>query len=497
LNLTIRTSKIETMTRNFFISALGIGAVSLLPSGCSSDKKTETQKPNIIYILADDLGWGDLSYNGQDAFETKNIDRLAAEGLIFTRHYAGSTVCAPSRASLLTGKHTGNVSVRVNLDNLVDDSEATIASVLKEAGYSTGLIGKWGIGHPPPNDDPKRKGFDYAYGYINMWHAHNFYPDFLVRNGVEEKIEGNVIGEYVAMVTWDDPKPAGVGYSIEKAQYSPDLFEKDALRFIQENKDNPFFLFLPFTIPHANNEADNGMEIPDYGIFADKDWPEPEKGFAAQIVKLDKTIGLIRAKLEELGIAENTLLIFTSDNGPHQEGGHKVDFFNSNGNLRGTKRDLYEGGIRVPTVAWWPAKIKPGRTTDHVSAFWDVLPTFCEIAGVDKPEGLDGISFLPTLVGNTEEQKQHEYLYWEFFEANGRQAVMIGDYKGIIQNLRKEPFFELYDLSVDESESNNIAADHPELEKEMRRLFRDARTEFYIPLEEFSKYYPEGLQRAF
>lgn len=485
------------MNKNLLLSAISIGSACILQSGCTSGSKQETQKPNIIYILADDLGYGDLSCYGQEAFKTPHIDQLAAEGMMFTRHYAGSTVCAPSRASLLTGKHTGNVSVRVNLENLVDDSEPTIASVLKEAGYSTGLIGKWGIGHPPPNDDPKRKGFDYAYGYINMWHAHNFYPDFLVRNGVVEKIEGNVIGEYVAMVTWDDPKPAGVGYSIEKSQYSPDLFETDALRFIEGNKDKPFFLYLPFTLPHANNEADNGMEIPDYGIFAGKDWPEPEKGFAAMITRLDQTVGLIRAKVEELGLAENTLIIFTSDNGPHQEGGHKADFFNSNGNLRGTKRDLYEGGIRVPTIAFWPGKIMPNTTTDHISAFWDVLPTFCDIASVEKPQGIDGISFLPTLLGKPGEQKQHEYLYWEFFEANGRQAVVKGNYKGIIQNLRKEPYFELFDLSVDESETNNIAAEHPEIEKEMRRLFREARTEFYIPLDKFSEHYPEGLQRAF
>jgi arylsulfatase A-like enzyme len=485
------------MTKNIVLAALGIGLACMMQAGCNSANKARHQNPNIIYILADDLGWGDLSYNGQNAFETKHIDRLATEGLIFTRHYAGSTVCAPSRASLLTGKHTGNVSVRVNLDNLVDDSEPTLASVLKEAGYSTGLIGKWGIGHPPPNDDPKRKGFDYAYGYINMWHAHNYYPDFLVRNGVEERIEGNVIGEYVAMVTWDDPKPAGVGYSIEQTHYSHELLEDDALQFIERNKDNPFFLLFSVQIPHANNEADNGMEIPDYGIFADKDWPEPEKGFAAQIVRLDESVGLIRAKLEDLGIAENTLIIFTSDNGPHQEGGHKVDFFNSNGILRGTKRDLYEGGIRVPTVAWWPARIKPGRTTDHISAFWDVLPTFCEIAGVDQPEGIDGISFLPTLTGNREDQNQHEYLYWEFFEANGRQAIVMNNYKGIIQNLREAPYFELYDLSVDESETNNIAADHPEIEKEMMRLFKEARTDFYVPLSDFSEWYPEGLQRAF
>lgn len=486
------------MTRQLITGLLGIGGTCFIQTGCNTvNERTEDSKPNIIFILADDLGYGDLSCYGQSSFTTANIDRMAAGGLMFSRHYAGCTVSAPSRASLLTGKHTGHTSVRVNLNNLVADSETTIADILKESGYYTGLIGKWGIGNPPPDDDPKRKGFDEAYGYINMWHAHNYFPDFLVRNGIEEKIEGNVIGDYVAMVTWDEPKPAGVGYSVKKTHYSHDLFENEALKFIEEHKDTTFFLFLPFTIPHANNEADNGMEIPAYGKFTGKEWPDTEKGFASMINRIDSTVGLIQDKLQELRIAKNTLLIFTSDNGPHMEGGHKVDFFDSNGNLRGNKRDLYEGGIRVPMIAYWPEKIKPGSRTSHISSFWDVLPTFCDIAGHDIPEDIDGKSFLPVLLGNSQDQKKHEYLYWEFYEDNGKQAVLIDNYKGIFLNLRQKPVFELYDLNVDESETDNIASDHPEIESKMKEIFKEAHSDFYIPLSEFSEYYPEGKTRQF
>lgn len=486
------------MTKDQFYTVFGTGAACLILSGChSSAEKKDLEKPNIIYILADDLGYGDIGCYGQKVISTPSIDRLAADGIKFTRHYAGCTVSAPSRASLLTGKHTGHTSVRVNLKNLVADSEPTIAKVLKSAGYNTALIGKWGMGHDCPDDEPAKKGFDFAYGYINMWHAHNYFPDFLVRNGVEEKIEGNVIGDYVAMVTWDEPKPKGVGYSIKRTQYSPDLFQKEALDYIEKQKDSTFFLYLALTTPHANNEADNGMEAPSYGIYSDKDWSDTEKGFAALVTKLDSIVGKVRAKVEELGIAGKTLIIFTSDNGPHREGGHKPDFFDSNGNLRGTKRDLYEGGVRVPMIACWPGKITPGTQTAHISAFWDVLPTFCELSSTPVPEGIDGMSFLPTLLGKTGEQKQHDYLYWEFYEENGRQAAVVGNYKGLLQNLRENPVFELYDLGTDDSETNNIASQHPEMEQKMREIFREAHSEFFVPLSEYSEYYPKGKVRKF
>lgn len=486
------------MTKNFILSVLCIGSV-LLQTACSTPqkKKEKQKKPNIIYILADDMGYGDLSCYGQQAFTTPNIDQLASDGIMFTRHYTGCTVCAPSRASLLTGKHTGHTSVRVNLDNLVDDSEPTIASVLKDAGYKTAHIGKWGLGSPPPYNDPKKKGFDESYGYINMWHAHNYFPEFLIRDGAKEYIEGNVVGDYLAMKTWDGEMPEGVGVAVERAHYSPDLFEDDALRFIEECKDTSFFLYLASTIPHANNEADNGMEIPDYGKFAKMDWPEPEKGFAAMITRLDSTVGIIRAKLEKLELSENTLIIFASDNGPHIEGGHSVNFFDSNGSLRGHKRDLYEGGIRTPMIACWPGKIQPGSKTDHISAFWDVLPTFCDLVDSPLPDDTDGISFLPILLGNKEAQKEHEFLYWEFYEDNGKQAVVMGNYKGVLLNLREKPVFELYDLSKDMSETHNIADEHPDIVEKMKIIMKESHGAFFVPLYEYSKWYPKDLVREF
>ncbi len=450
--------------------------------GVQEETKPEANiasKPNIIYILVDDMGYGDLGCYGQETLLTPNIDRLAKEGMLFTRHYAGSTVCGPSRASLLTGKHTGHTSVRGNATGqLLRDEEVTIAEALKGAGYVTGLVGKWGVGHPPPANDPFLNGFDQAYGYINMWHAHNFYPEFLYRDGEQEKIEGNVTDW---SYDYRDDMPEGTGIAKEKAQHTHPLFENDALEFIETNKDTTFFLYLALNIPHTNNEAGyflgDGMEVPDYGPHAEKDWPNPEKGFAAMIDLIDASVGHIVAKLQELKLDEQTLVVFTSDNGPHQEGGHKADFFDSNGQLRGTKRDLYEGGIRVPTIARWPDKIKAGTTTDHISAFWDILPTFCAIAEVQPPSGIDGLSFLPTLLGDEANQEQHPYLYWEFYEQGGKQGVVQGDWKLVKLNLRdpnQEVSIELFNLREDIGETTNLAAKHPEKVAELEGYLKDA-----------------------
>lgn len=444
--------------------------------------------PNIIYILVDDMGYGDLSCYGQQQLKTPHIDRLAAEGMLFTRHYAGSTVCGPSRAALLTGKHTGHTSVRGNQPGgqLLRAEETTLPEVLKRAGYITGMAGKWGVGHPPPADDPLKHGFDQSFGYINMWHAHNFYPEFLYRNGRREAISGNVTD-----TTYDynryhpNGMPEGTGVAKVKAQHTHPLFEGDALQFIEANRDTAFFLYLTLNIPHANNEAGyflgDGMEVPDYGLYAEKDWPDPEKGFAAMIDLIDGTVGRISQKISELELDESTLIIFTSDNGPHQEGGHQADFFDSNGPLRGSKRDLYEGGIRMPTLARWPGKIAAGSTTDHISAFWDVLPTFCELAGVETPDAIDGISFLPTLLGETDRQQQHSYLYWEFYEAGGKQAVLEGDWKLVKLHLRdpsREVVTELYHLSDDLGETHDLARDNPEKVKQLEQYLQAAHTPF-------------------
>lgn len=449
----------------------------------------ETGLPNIIYILVDDLGYGDLSCYGQQILKTPNIDRLASKGMLFTQHYAGSTVCGPSRASLLTGKHTGHTSVRGNQPpgQLLNTDEVTIPEALKSAGYLTGIVGKWGVGHPPPPDDPAQNGFDHAYGYINMWHAHNFYPEFLYLNGKKKKLEGNVTNKDL---DYPETMPEGTGVAKEKAIYTLDEFSADALSFIDRNRDTTFFLYLALNAPHANNEAGHylgdGMEVPSYGQYEDMDWPNPEKGFAAMIDIIDGMVGKVVTKLRETGIEENTLVVFTSDNGPHQEGGHMADYFDSNGPLRGKKRDLYEGGIRMPMIACWPARITAGSRTNHVSAFWDILPTFCDIAKAPIPDGIDGISFLPTLLGE-EGQDQHEYLYWEFYEAGGKQAIRKGDWKLVKLNLKDPERIietELYQLSSDVSEIRNVAGKHLDKIEELEALLKQA----HVPFEGISLY---------
>jgi len=455
------------------MKAATLAAVPVVGCRHAMGKSHRQQKPNIIYILADDLGYGDLGCFGQEQIKTPNLDRMATEGIRLTQHYAGSTVCAPSRCCLMTGKHTGHCTVRGNVDFLIKPNEITVAKVLKKAGYSTGCIGKWGIGHPSPPDGPRDNGFDFFFGYLSMWHAHNYYPDFLWKNGEKTPLRNMV---QHPEKHYKKNQESLVGLASEKVDYSHDLFTNEALAFI-ERQNRPFFLFLPYTIPHANNESkqfgEHGMEVPDYGIYKDKAWPEPEKGKAAMISRLDRDIGRILARLKALGINEQTLVIFSSDNGPHKEGGVKPDFFDSNGPLKGIKRDLYEGGIRVPTIARWPGKIKAGAQCDHISAFWDILPTFAELTGAPVPEGIDGISMVPALMGQP--QRQHEFLYWEFHEGRSQQAVRMGDWKA----LRKAPSrpIELYNLKADIRESNNIADAHPDIVERAKAIFKKIRTD--------------------
>ena len=431
---------------------------------------TSAATPNIVLILADDLGYGDLSCFGQPTLKTPNLDRMATEGMRFTQHYAGSTVCAPSRCALLTGLHTGHCRIRGNaMGSILTDADVTIAQLLKKAGYATGCVGKWGVGAPPPLNDPKLRGFDYFYGYISMWHAHNFYPEFVICNGKKVALRNEVPENE----KWTD----GRGVATRRIDYVPELVTKEALRFVEKNKDRPFFLYFAMNVPHANNEAGKkGMEVPDWGEFALKDWPDPEKGFASMIRNIDADVGKVLKKLEDLGLEDNTLVIFTSDNGPHQEGGHMADHFDSNGPLRGIKRDVYDGGVRVPMIARWPGKVPAGKTSDHISAFWDMLPTFCELAGTEVPGKTDGISIVPTLLGQPEKQKQHDYLYWEFYEKGGRIAVRLGEYKGVRMNVTKNPNapIELYKVPDDLGEQQNIAADHPELVARIEKIMKEA-----------------------
>jgi arylsulfatase A-like enzyme len=421
-------------------------------------------RPNIIFIQADDLGYGDLSCYGQRKFRTQNIDRLAAEGMRFTQYYAGSTVCAPSRSALMTGQHTGHTRIRGNARHPLLPVDVTVAETLKSAAYKTALIGKWGLGEAGTTGVPNRQGFDYFFGYLNQRHAHNYYPTFLWRN--EKRIDlRNLV---------PDEDAEGSGVSSNRVDYSHDLMAEEALKFIEGNGGGPFFLYLAFTIPHANNEAKNkGMEVPDLGEFASEDWPDQEKAKAAMITRLDRDIGRLMALLKKLGIDDNTLVFFTSDNGPHREGGADPDFFDSNGPLRGIKRDLYEGGIRVPMIARWPKRIKAGAKSDQVWAHWDLLPTLAEVAGVKPPADIDGVSMFNALRGRR--QRDHEFLYWEFHERGFSQAARMGDWKAV----RKTPGspLELYDLKNDLGEQNDVAVKHSEVVKKIEEYLRTARTE--------------------
>ncbi|MBN1482588.1 DUF4976 domain-containing protein [candidate division KSB1 bacterium] len=431
-----------------------------------------SRRSNIIYILADDLGYGDLGCYGQKNIKTPNLDKMAAEGIRFTDHYAGSTVCAPSRCCLMTGLDTGHARIRGNATVPLAPEDVTLPELLKTAGYSTGLIGKWGLGEADSTGVPNKKGFDYFFGYLNQIRAYNYYPDFLWRN--EKKVKLNNVN-----VVADQGYAKGIGSAATKrVDYSHDLFSREALQFVEQNKDNPFFLYLAYTIPHANNEHwivdQHGLEVPDYGEYAHLDWPEAQKGHAAMITRMDRDIGRLLAKLDELNLDQNTLVIFSSDNGPHREGLNDPDYNDSNGPLRGIKRDLYEGGIRVPMIVRWPGHCPAGATSNLPSAFWDIMPTLAEIVGFPAPENINGLSLLPTLTGKSEEQKQHAYLYWEFHEGKStHQAIRVHNWKGIRFDPRGE--LELYDLSTDIGEQNNVAKAHPDIVAKIKDILAQAR----------------------
>ena len=456
------------MRRRNFLKCAGVGAAALMLPRMA--KAASAIRPNIIYVLVDDMGYGDPSCFGQKKLKTPHLDAMAAGGLRLTNHYAGSTVCAPSRCVLMTGLHTGHCTVRSNGNVKLRKDDITVAQVLKKAGYSTACIGKWGVGRPGL-DDPNGHGFDYFYGYVCMNHAHNCYPEFIVRNGQKVPLR-NVLEE-----RWKTRKvPPGAGVAAKKVDFVPHLCQKEVIQFIDKNKDKdkPFFLYYALNIPHANNEGGGkGMEVPSYGEFADKDWPDPEKGFAAMISYIDGYVKEILDKLQQTGLDKNTLVMFTSDNGPHQEGGHKMEYFDSNGQLRGMKRDLYEGGVRVPTIAKWPGVIKPGRQSDHVSAFQDIMPTLAELAGVPCPK-TDGISMVPTVLGKGK-QKRHDHLFWEFYEGGGKKAVLKGKWKGIRLNTFRKPDgpIQLYDITKDISERKDLASEHPDIVADMARIMKE------------------------
>ncbi len=435
------------------------------------------RKPNLVFILADDLGYGDLGCYGQEKIKTPRLDRMAREGLRFTSHYAGFTVCSPSRCALMTGKHMGHASVTGNGGRLKKE-DITVPMLLKEAGYQTGMIGKWGlVGRPGHPGSPNNKGFDHFFGFDNQGFAHFYYPEFLWRNDQKVLYPDNhdlrVNGEYVR----------------GKGTYSHDEFTREAISFIKEHAGHPFFLYLPFAIPHAELTVPEDSMAPYLALG----WPEtpkvegkgntgggaygsqykkgycgqshPHAAYAGMISRMDRSIGKILDLLDELKLSENTLVIFSSDNGPSPEGGQSLAFFNSAGPLSGAKRSMKEGGIRVPTIARWPGRIKPGRTTDHPSAFWDFLPTACELAGVEPPGDIDGISYLPELLGQTGAQGKHEYFYWIW-------AIRVGKWK---LHPNGKDRYKLYDLENDIAEKNDLADRMPEVVARCSKYFAVAK----------------------
>lgn len=449
---------------------------------CAATAQAQQKKPNIVLIMADDLGIGDLGSYGQKIIQTPNLDRLGQQGLRFDNFYSGTSVCAPSRSALMTGQHTGHTHIRGNKEiepegqEPLADSVRTIAMNLQEAGYVTAAFGKWGLGMVGSTGSPNRKGFDEFYGYICQRQSHRYYPTHLWHNAERIILQGNDLSH--------------------KVHYAPSLIQEKTLQFIEDNKDKPFFLFVPTVLPHAElagpedsffkryeqSFIEKAHQGNDYGPkatvsgYASVD--KPRATYAAMVSRLDQYVGEILAKLDEHGLTENSIIIFTSDNGAHREGGADPEYFNSTMGLRGFKRELYEGGIRTPFIVSWPAQIKASTTTTHTAAFWDIMPTLQELAG-SKPKGYtDGISFLPTLI-HKGKQKKHEYLYWEFHEDGGRQAVRHNNWKLIKQKVKNPALtsIELYDLSKDPAEQTNLAQQEPAITKKLLKYIAEAHTE--------------------
>lgn len=436
-------------------------------------------KPNIIFILADDLGYGDIGVYGQKLIETPNIDKLAANGILFTQFYAGTTVCAPSRAALMTGLHTGHTPIRGNYEIQPEgqaplpDSAFTMAELFKKGGYTTGIFGKWGLGYPGSTGEPNKQGFDEFYGYNCQRQSHNFFPDHLWHNA-----------QRIACPNTPD----------NQQQYAPEVIQEKAMEFMNANAGNPFFMYLAYTLPHAGLQLPEGDALFEY--YKDKFGEKPKvipdtwngtgyqpqayplAAYAAMVGKLDQYVGEVVANIKALGIEKNTLIIFTSDNGPHREGGNQPEYFNSSGSFRGIKRDLYEGGIRVPMIASWPTVIKKGEESDHIGASWDFLPTFADLLNQPLPNHTDGISILPTLRAKGK-QPRHQFLYWEFHENGGRQAVRMNNWKGVRLNVKEDRNnpLQLFDLKENPYETTNISHLHPDIVKQISQIMDEAHIE--------------------
>ncbi|MEX0686699.1 MAG: arylsulfatase [Balneolales bacterium] len=500
----------------------------LMNSEFLAAQSQDNEPPNIIYILADDLGYGELGAYGQEKIETPNLDRLAEKGMKFTNHYSGSPVCAPSRYNLMTGKHAGHSYIRGNsemnergdvwsFEAMFENPElegqrpippetVTVAELLKKAGYATGAIGKWGNGGPFTVGHPNNQGFDFFFGYLCQRQAHTYYPSHLWKNNQRILLDNDLVDPHQPLPEGLDPYDQE-SYTLfhDQPDYSPTLMHNEAINFIEENQNNPFFLYLPTPIPHVSVQAPQrwidyyvnkfGEEEPYFlneestGNLHYVPVRNPNATYAAMISYLDEQVGDIVKKLQELGLSENTIIMFSSDNGPVEGYGVDPVYFDSASPFLGTsgwgKGTLHEGGIRVPMIVAWEGHIEPGSSTDHITAFWDIMPTLNELAGIASPEDIDGISFLPVLKGNELDQEQHEYLYWEYPGRGGQQAVRMGNWKALRKNIKSEGRLEieLYNLADDIREQHNIASEFPQIVNEVELIMKNART---VPeLEEF------------
>jgi len=498
----------QTYTKFIAFLIIGLGLFS-----CNKEQtKKENQKPNVIYILADDLGYGELGVYGQEKIQTPNIDALANNGMLFTQHYSGAPVCAPSRYMLLTGKHAGHARIRGNdewaergdvwnFEKAVTDpnlegqrpilnTTETIGKVMQKAGYKTAVVGKWGLGAPLTEGIPNKSGFDFFYGYNCQRQAHQLYPKHLWKN--EEKIilENDLIAPNTKLDKGADPNLLDSYKKYDQIDYAPALMQTEVLNFIEENKEQPFFMYYASPLPHLPLQVPHKYVDKYVKIFGEEEpyignrgyFPNryPNAAYAGMITYLDDQVGEIVSKLKELNLYENTIIIFTSDNGPSYTGGMDPEYFESAkpfpSNYGRTKGFTYEGGVRVPMIASWPGKIKEGSTTDHISAFWDVMPTLGELVNAEVPEDIDGLSFLPTLL-DKENQSEHEFLYWEFPSYQGQQAVRMGDWKGVRKNIFKGNMdIELYNLRSDITESIDVANEHPEIVSKIEAIMKREHT---------------------
>ncbi len=446
----------STVLLTIVISLIQISSAT----GVEGDRDRSTSRPNMIFIMADDLGYGDLGCYGQKLIQTPNIDRMANEGTRFTHCYAGAPVCAPSRSALMTGQHTGHTRVRDNSGRVggvpdeisgdghripLLDQDVTISEVLKQAGYATGITGKWGLGEAGTSGEPNRQGFDEWYGYLNQNHAVFYFTDYLWRNGKRETIHANA--------------------NNARQAYTHDLFTEFALDFIRRHHHEPFFFYVPFTIPHAD------LEVPSLEPYADRDWPEEAKIFAAMVTRLDRSVGQILELLRQLDIDDNTLVVFTSDNGSPIEGG---PLFNSNGVLEGKKGSLKEGGLRTPMIVRWPHQVPGGRVSEAPWYFPDILPTIAELVGARPPQNIDGVSILSTLMGQPQDLS-HRYMYWERPPGKFQQAARRGNWKAL--RLGRNQRLQLYDVVADPTESSDVADANPAWITKFEAYFSTARTE--------------------